>query len=352
MPPPACKHFACSPLSASAARTFVVDAAEELGLDPDLETLRLLVSELATNAIKHARTSFDVCVEGTTGGLRVEVCDRSLVAPAPTAPSDRGGFGLGIVDTMAERWGIVPTSDGKAIWFELPDRVPTTPAQDRPSTAPTYSIGAVSRLLAVEAATLRAWEQRYGAVVPLRTSGGHRLYSRDQIDHLRFVLTEMAAGRSASDAHRVLAQRIEEVTFVPTSPQLSMLVLVAERDRYAAELSEYFLRTEGFEVRIAFDGSEARSLQQQHRPDLVILELLLAGGTAIDLCREFADAGIPVLAVSSLAAQDAAISAGASAFLVKPLEPLQLISTVRDLLGTSAIISAAEKGTARDAAHH
>jgi CheY-like chemotaxis protein len=45
-----------------------------------------------------------------------------------------------------------------------------------------------------------------------------------------------------------------------------------------------------------------------------------------------------VIAVSVLAARDQAMEAGADAFLLKPLEPLQFISTVRDLLGSSAML--------------
>lgn len=45
-----------------------------------------------------------------------------------------------------------------------------------------------------------------------------------------------------------------------------------------------------------------------------------------------------VIAVSAVEARDAAIDAGADAFLLKPLEPLQLVSTVRDLLRSSALL--------------
>jgi CheY-like chemotaxis protein len=48
---------------------------------------------------------------------------------------------------------------------------------------------------------------------------------------------------------------------------------------------------------------------------------------------------VPVIAVSALASRDQAIEAGADAFLLKPLEPLQFVSTVRDLLGSSAFLT-------------
>src|SRR6476620_811414 len=72
-----------------------------------------------------------------------------------------------------------------------------------------YSIGAVARMLGVPAATIRNWEERYATVVPERSEGGHRLYSRDQVDDLRFLATEVSGGLSAADAHRLLEERRE-----------------------------------------------------------------------------------------------------------------------------------------------
>ena len=50
-----------------------------------------------------------------------------------------------------------------------------------------YSIGAVERMLDIPAATIRNWEERYGLVKPERSDGGHRLYTRGQVEQLRFV---------------------------------------------------------------------------------------------------------------------------------------------------------------------
>ena len=65
-----------------------------------------------------------------------------------------------------------------------------------------YSIGAVARMLGIAAATIRNWEERYGTIVPERSAGGHRLYSRDQMEQLRFIAAEVSRGLSAADAHR------------------------------------------------------------------------------------------------------------------------------------------------------
>jgi DNA-binding response OmpR family regulator len=116
------------------------------------------------------------------------------------------------------------------------------------------------------------------------------------------------------------------------------LILIAERDPYAAELAEYLLRTEGFDVWVALDGTQARLAFHERAPALAIVDLLISGGAGFRLCREFAEAGdVPVLAVSALESAGEAFDAGAAAFVQKPLEPLQLLSVVRDLLGTSAL---------------
>jgi DNA-binding response OmpR family regulator len=71
---------------------------------------------------------------------------------------------------------------------------------------------------------------------------------------------------------------------------------------------------------------------------VAIIDLLISGGAGLELCRAFRARGIAVLAVSSVATRDAALEAGASAFLQKPLEPLHLVSTVKDLLSESSYL--------------
>jgi DNA-binding transcriptional MerR regulator len=209
---------------------------------------------------------------------------------------------------------------------------------------PVYSIGAVARMVGVSATTLRAWEDRYGVVAPGRSRGDHRLYSRDQVDQLRFVQRLMQRGLQAAEAHRVLAQRLEEgMTVVPEpSGTARVSILLAERDVYTARMIEYLLRTEGYEVTIALDARDAMEIFARTAPTLVVVELVISGGVGVELCRELARAGARIIAVSSLALGDAALQAGAEAFLMKPLDPLQALSTVKDLLGTSALAAAPE----------
>jgi CheY-like chemotaxis protein len=204
---------------------------------------------------------------------------------------------------------------------------------------PIYSIGAVASMLGVETATLRAWEERYGVVVPIRSEGGQRIYSRDELEQLRFLVDELGGGATAADAHRLLAGRLQGAGSLsrPDPDAVTIVVLLAERDRYAAELLEYFLRTEGYDVCAAFDPSLAEKLFADRRPALSIVDLMMSGG-GLELCRRLArDGEAPVLAMAAVDLADAAFAAGASAYLPKPVVPLEFVSTVRDLLRSSAL---------------
>ena len=210
------------------------------------------------------------------------------------------------------------------------------------SGRPVYSISAVARMVGVPSATLRTWEDRYALVVPERNLSGHRLFSRSQVEQLRFVTLRMADGMSAADAHRMLAEHVDagRPVVAPADHQPYLLILLAEHDPYAAELQEYFLKTEGFQVDVALGDGAARQAFLGNSPSLVVLELLISGGAGLNLCRFFKhERDVPVVAVSALACRDQAIEAGADAFLLKPLEPLQFVSTVRDLLGLSAFLT-------------
>jgi DNA-binding transcriptional MerR regulator len=214
-----------------------------------------------------------------------------------------------------------------------------------------YSIGAVARMLDIPTSTLRAWEERYGVITPLRSEGSQRLYSRAQVEQLRFIKTRLDFGASAADAHRLLSQdlaadRIPAAQVEPTD-KTKPLILLAERDSYAAGLAEYFLRTEGYEVAIASDAQQVRLHFEERSPDIVVLDLLISGGAGFRLCAELATEGTAqILAVSAIDSADEAMRLGAVAFLHKPLEPLMLASTVRDLLGTSALTRQGRRSTA------
>lgn len=209
-----------------------------------------------------------------------------------------------------------------------------------------YSIGAVERMLGIPAATVRNWEERYGLVKPERSAGGHRLYTRAQVEQLRFVKERLDRGLQPAEAHRLLGEQLEAGGDFRAreegEPGPRLLILLAERDPYAAEFAEFFLRTEGYEVIVALDADDAARKLEQRLPQLAVVELLISGGAGGELCRRLKEGGVAAcLAISTLEARDQALAAGADAFLQKPLEPLQLVSTVKDLLGESAFLQSA-----------
>jgi DNA-binding transcriptional MerR regulator len=200
-------------------------------------------------------------------------------------------------------------------------------------------MGAVVNMLGVPAATLRTWEDRYGVVVPQRSGGGHRLYSRDQIDQLSFVRDHVERGTSPGDAFRLLDEKMADYAHRQPARDVSILVMLAERDAYAAEFSEYFLRTEGYDCLVTLDAEIAIERFAEVTPSLVVVDLLISGGAGLALCQEVKRRGsTPVLAISALSSRDEALDRGADAFLQRPYEPIQFISTVKDLLGASAYL--------------
>lgn len=105
--------------SVPAARRFV---REELrGTDVDVDTALLLVSEVVTNAVLHARSSVRVVVEPDAALARIEVHDGSPVPPRRHSFSTLSatGRGLRLLEQLALGWGVEPGNDGKVVWFEV-----------------------------------------------------------------------------------------------------------------------------------------------------------------------------------------------------------------------------------------
>jgi DNA-binding transcriptional MerR regulator len=200
-----------------------------------------------------------------------------------------------------------------------------------------YSIGAVARMTGIAVGTLRTWEDRYGLVVASRSTGGQRRYSRDQLEQLMFVAGEVNEGMSPGDAHRLLSDRDSTGPPTPNRPADGVLILLAERDPYAASYLDYFLRTEGYRVELAGDAEEAERRFAALSPQLVIVELPPSGGLGGALIEQVKASSALAVAISPLALADVSAELGADAFLQKPIDPVALLSTVRDLLGTSAL---------------
>jgi anti-sigma regulatory factor (Ser/Thr protein kinase) len=107
--------------SVAAARNFATQSLADLSPDARDE-VRLMVSELASNAIEHVMTSFDLAIHRTSQEIRVEVTDYGAGTPTmrSVGPDTPRGRGLKIVDTLATHWGVEHRSDStKTVWFTL-----------------------------------------------------------------------------------------------------------------------------------------------------------------------------------------------------------------------------------------
>jgi anti-sigma regulatory factor (Ser/Thr protein kinase) len=119
-------ELALPPVAASAgqARTAVRAAVEQQRLGR-ADDAALLVSEICTNAIKHARSELTVRLWAESSRLRISVEDRegaTLPKPGRAATGDpeaESGWGLLLVEALADAWGVQTTSDGKRVWFDL-----------------------------------------------------------------------------------------------------------------------------------------------------------------------------------------------------------------------------------------
>lgn len=160
---------------------------------------------------------------------------------------------------------------------------------------PLFSIGAVARMLDLSAATIRTWETRYGLVVPERSEGGQRLYSRDQVDQLRFVKEHVDIGRRPAEAHRLLSERVARGdAFGGTK----LRVLLAESRFGAAGLLRDLLGPEGFEVVLATDATTARKTFEEVDPAIVVIDD--ADTDFADLSRTLRASGTKVLPLALL----------------------------------------------------
>jgi two-component system, OmpR family, response regulator MtrA len=110
-------------------------------------------------------------------------------------------------------------------------------------------------------------------------------------------------------------------------------VLIVDDDAALAEMLTIVLRNEGFEPVVCPTGDRALALLREHRPELVLLDLMLPGKDGIDVCREIrAESGVPIVMLT--AKNDTVdvvlgLESGADDYIVKPFKPKELVARIR-----------------------
>ena len=109
------------PTSVGRARTFLRTTLDDWDADAFEEAATLLVSEVVTNLVLHARTAGELVVELSDDRLRVELHDgtRSLPQAKHYGLEATTGRGIGLLESMSSSWGAEVTPSGKRVWFEL-----------------------------------------------------------------------------------------------------------------------------------------------------------------------------------------------------------------------------------------
>jgi two-component system, OmpR family, response regulator MtrA len=110
-------------------------------------------------------------------------------------------------------------------------------------------------------------------------------------------------------------------------------VLIVDDDPALAEMLTIVLRNEGFEPLVCATGDRALPMMHEHRPELVLLDLMLPGKDGIDVCREIrAESGVPIVMLT--AKNDTVdvvlgLESGADDYIVKPFKPKELVARIR-----------------------
>jgi hypothetical protein len=121
--------FEASPISAFQTRDFVAHHLIDHRLLYLVDPVRLVASELATNALVHAQTAFSVSLEASGQTVLLTVRDDSVALPSRRVAQamDLSGRGLEIVGIVSLDWGINENAAGsKAVWASFAIREPRT----------------------------------------------------------------------------------------------------------------------------------------------------------------------------------------------------------------------------------
>lgn len=120
-----------------------------------------------------------------------------------------------------------------------------------------------------------------------------------------------------------------------SSAEKKSKILIVDDEPDVVTFLERVLCNEGFEVLVAYDGVEALSVAELEDPDLILLDIMMPMMSGYEVCQELRASAktqsIPVVCVSSAHSPEAralSLKAGASALIVKPFSPAELLAQI------------------------
>ncbi|MEU6350918.1 response regulator transcription factor [Streptomyces sp. NPDC047072] len=124
-------------------------------------------------------------------------------------------------------------------------------------------------------------------------------------------------------------------------------VLVAEDDPKQAEVIRRYLESEGHTALLVHDGRAALEEVRRHRPDLLVLDVMMPVVDGLDVCRVLRrESDLPVLMLTARSTEEdllLGLDLGADDYLTKPYSPRELMARIRTLLRRTRASGAAQE---------
>lgn len=117
-------------------------------------------------------------------------------------------------------------------------------------------------------------------------------------------------------------------------------ILLADDEATIVEVIQLYLEREGFKVFTAFDGQTALAIEEEHRPDLLILDVMLPKRTGWEICAAV-ERKVPVIFLTAKSAEAdklTGFSLGADDYITKPFSPREVIARVKAVLRRSGLL--------------
>jgi two-component system response regulator MtrA len=121
-------------------------------------------------------------------------------------------------------------------------------------------------------------------------------------------------------------------------------ILVVDDDEALAEMLQIVLRQEGFDPVLCHTGQHALKAFHDHKPDLVLLDLMLPGRDGVDVCRDIrAESGVPIIMLTAKSDTNDVVDgleAGADDYVAKPFKTQELVARIKTRLRRRSVAEA------------